>query len=68
MIEGESLVNDASALVAYRVAVAAALTGAFSLGSTAADFLLASVGGVIVGLAVGWLLIQARNRLLDADK
>jgi CPA1 family monovalent cation:H+ antiporter len=64
LLEGESLVNDASALVAYRVAVAAALTGAFSLGSTAGDFLLASVGGVVVGLVVGWLTVQIL-RLID---
>jgi monovalent cation/hydrogen antiporter len=64
LLEGESLVNDASALVAYRVAIAAALTGAFSFGATAADFLLASVGGVVVGFIVGWLTVQIL-RLID---
>ncbi|MCU0495239.1 MAG: Na+/H+ antiporter [Chloroflexaceae bacterium] len=58
VLEGESLVNDASALVAYRVAVAAAVTGTFSLGAAAGDFLLASVGGLLVGLALGWLVTR----------
>jgi CPA1 family monovalent cation:H+ antiporter len=65
ILEGESLVNDATALVAYRVAVAAVVTGAFSLADVGLRFLVASVGGVAVGLAAGWLVIQARRRLAD---
>jgi monovalent cation/hydrogen antiporter len=64
-VEGESLVNDASALVAYRVAVAAAVGGSFSLLGATAEFLLAGLGGVAVGLAVGWLSVQVRRRLED---
>jgi monovalent cation/hydrogen antiporter len=64
-VEGESLVNDASALVAYRVAVAAAVGGSFSLLDATAEFVLAGLGGVAVGLAVGWLSVQVRRRLED---
>jgi monovalent cation/hydrogen antiporter len=63
ILEGEGLVNDATALVAYRVAVGAAVTGAFSPTSAAIGFLLAGTGGVGVGLAVGWLLGQVRRRV-----
>jgi len=65
ILEGESLVNDATALVAYRLAVAAALTGAFSLGEAAGSFVFVSVGGVGIGLAVGWLIVQTMKRLED---
>jgi Na+/H+ antiporter len=65
VLEGESLVNDATALVAYRVAVAAVVTGAFSLADSGLRFLVASAGGVAVGLAAGWLVIQVRRRLAD---
>jgi len=63
ILEGEGLVNDATALVAYRVAIAAAVTGSFSLPRTAVGFLLTGTGGVALGLAVGWLLGQIRIRV-----
>jgi CPA1 family monovalent cation:H+ antiporter len=53
VLEGESLFNDATALVAYRMAVAAALTGTFSLASAGAEFAIDAVGGVAVGVVVG---------------
>ena len=65
ILEGESLVNDSTALVAYRLAVVAAATGLFSLGEAALSFLVVSVGGVIIGLVVGWALIQVEKRLND---
>src|ERR687897_867745 len=65
VIEGESLVNDASALIAYRVAVAAAIGGTFSLGEAVVDFVVAAIGGVAVGLAAGWVIGQVRSRLDD---
>jgi monovalent cation/hydrogen antiporter len=64
-VEGESLVNDAAALVAYRVALAAAVAGSFSLAGAAGEFLLASVGGVAIGLAVGFVVGEIRRRLDD---
>jgi CPA1 family monovalent cation:H+ antiporter len=59
ILEGESLVNDATALVLYRAAVAAAVTGAFSFADGVVLFVLASVGGVAVGLAVSELARRA---------
>src|SRR5213594_4161573 len=58
ILEGESMINDAAAIVAYRVAVAAAVTGTFSLGAASMRFLAVGAGGIVVGLAVGWLLAQ----------
>src|SRR5215218_2119173 len=50
VIEGESLLNDATALVAYRFAVVAAVTGAFNAGEAAASFVAVAIGGVVIGL------------------
>ena len=65
VIEGESLVNDGTALVAYRVAVGAATGGAFSLWSAGLKFVLGAAGGVLVGLVVGWIIAEIRRRLDD---
>jgi CPA1 family monovalent cation:H+ antiporter len=65
ILEGESLVNDATALVAYRLALAAVVTGAFSLLEAAGAFVLVSVGGVAIGLVVGWLMVRIMARLDD---
>jgi Na+/H+ antiporter len=63
LIEGESLVNDGTALVAYKFAVAAVLTGSFSLAAASGRFVLNIVGGVVVGLAVGFVIREIRRRL-----
>src|SRR5437763_106873 len=52
ILEGESMINDAAAIVAYRMAVAAAVTGAFSLTAASLRFLYVGAGGVVIGLAV----------------
>ena len=65
LIEGESLVNDASALIAYRVAVAAAIGGSFSFLAADGEFVLAVFGGVAIGLVVGWVVAVVRRRLDD---
>jgi Na+/H+ antiporter len=66
ILEGESLVNDATALVAYRIAITAATgTAAFSLLDAGWDFLWKAAGGVAVGLVVGWVIAQVRRRLED---
>jgi Na+/H+ antiporter len=65
LVEGESMINDATALVAYRVALAAVVSGVFSLADAAGDLVLAVVGGIAIGLAVCWLAIQALRRLDD---
>ena len=65
VLEGESLINDASALVLYRFAVAATLAGSFSWAGAGASFLLLAAGGVATGWAAGWLAVRAARRLQD---
>ncbi|WP_299051022.1 sodium:proton antiporter [uncultured Nocardioides sp.] len=66
VLEGESLVNDASALVVLRTAVAAlAVAGGFSLGGTALEFVWAVIGAGLVGGVVGVLTVRLRQRLDD---
>jgi monovalent cation/hydrogen antiporter len=66
ILEGESLVNDATALIAYRFGVAAVMTGTFSLVDAGMEFFIVSVCGVLVGLAVGWLAEWFHKRVDDA--
>jgi monovalent cation/hydrogen antiporter len=54
ILEGESLVNDAAALVAYQIALAAVVSGTFSLPRAGAELLLTGAGGIAIGLATGW--------------
>jgi monovalent cation/hydrogen antiporter len=65
ILEGESLVNDATGIVAYRIAVAAVVTGAFSIWEAGFQFVVGAAGGVAVGLAVGWFVIWARRHLSE---
>ena len=65
LVEGESLLNDATGLVLFRFAVAATLSGVFSAGAAASSFLLLSVGGIFVGLAVSAMWMFAVRRLSD---
>src|SRR3989475_3639442 len=53
ILEGESLVNDATSFISFRFAVAAVTTGAFSLAQASLQFLFVAAGGICVGLAVG---------------
>src|SRR3954453_4235905 len=66
-IEGEGLFTDATALVAYRVAVAPVVAGSFSLADAGLKFLLGAAGGVAIGLAVGWVVAEIRRRVTDAQ-
>jgi CPA1 family monovalent cation:H+ antiporter len=63
LIEGESLINDATALVAYRYAVAAVVTGSFAFWHATWHFVVDVAGGVAIGLAVGVVLRQIRRRM-----
>jgi monovalent cation/hydrogen antiporter len=65
VLEGESLINDATALVAYRIAVATAVGGSFVLWEAGLRFVAGVVGGVAIGLIVGWLVAVIRRRLED---
>ena len=63
IVEGESLVNDATALVAYKFAVAAVVTGSFSLLEASGDSSLTVAGGIAIGIAVGAVIAAIRRRL-----
>ena len=65
ILEGESLVNDATALVIYRAAVFVAVGGSFSLLGLAGNFVLAAVGGVVVGVALGTVVGRVMTKLDD---
>jgi len=66
VLGGESLVNDATALTAYRVGVAAAVGTGASIWHGVAEFLLAAGGGIAVGLAAGWCVHRVRLLLADS--
>lgn len=61
ILEGESLFNDASGLVAFRFAVAAAVTGTFSLADAALSFLWVSIAGLAIGAGLTWMVMRARS-------
>ena len=63
IVEGESLINDGTALVAYKFAVAAVITGAFSLAEASLEFVWNVVGGIAIGLIVAYGIRQVRKRI-----
>jgi CPA1 family monovalent cation:H+ antiporter len=65
ILEGESLLNDATALTLYTLAVSAALGAIVSPTGAVLTFLQAFLGGSVIGIAVGWLIAQIRTRLQD---
>jgi len=67
VLEGESLFNDATALVTYKVAVAAAVGESVSGGHTVLEFLRDASGGIAIGLAVGWVIGEVRKRVSDIN-
>jgi Na+/H+ antiporter len=66
LVEGEALINDGTALVAYRLALVAAVEGTFSAGDALIDFVVSAAGGVAIGIAAGWLGTQVIRRQSDA--
>ncbi|MBP7701570.1 MAG: Na+/H+ antiporter [Phenylobacterium sp.] len=65
ILEGESLLNDASGLVCMRFAVAAAVTGAFSLKDAVGSFLWVALGGLAIGVGVTWSVAKLKNWISD---
>jgi CPA1 family monovalent cation:H+ antiporter len=63
ILEGESLVNDASALIAYRYAVAAVTTGTFIFWKAGLEFLLVAGVGILIGIVVGYLFVLAHKKI-----
>ncbi|WP_126286526.1 Na+/H+ antiporter [Burkholderia stagnalis] len=68
ILEGEALMNDASGLVALKFAVAAALTGMFSLRDASVTFVIVAAGGLATGAAVSWLFSVLSTRFLNAEQ
>jgi monovalent cation/hydrogen antiporter len=66
LLEGESLLNDAAGIVLYRFAVVAALTGTFSAPQAVGQFAVLGLGGVAVGVAVGFAVVKLLRYLEDA--
>ena len=66
ILEGESLINDASALILFRVALLAIATGSFSLAGAGVSFVVVGVGGFLVGIVVGTVVVAAWQRTTDA--
>ncbi|HHG8770965.1 TPA: Na+/H+ antiporter [Raoultella planticola] len=64
VLEGESLLNDASGLVAFNFAVAAVMTGSFSPGDAVLKFFLMAIGGILSGLVVVWVTGKCNNFLV----
>jgi len=67
LVEGESMINDGTALVIYRIAIGVATGGAFSLGDAALEFLFVSAGGIAAGLLVAWFSDLVVRRQTDAS-
>jgi monovalent cation/hydrogen antiporter len=65
VVEGENLTNDWTALVLYKVAVAAVVSGTFSLFDATVEFLVSGIGGLAVGLAAGRIIREVRKRIND---
>jgi CPA1 family monovalent cation:H+ antiporter len=65
LVEGESLLNDGTALVLFNLMLAVALTGQFNLISSLFDFVRVSAGGVVIGLGLGWLISRLIARIDD---
>ncbi len=63
LLEGESLLNDATGLILFRFAVAATLSGVFSLGQAVQSFVIVAIGGAIVGYLIGKLAVLAIRRI-----
>jgi Na+/H+ antiporter len=64
ILEGESLLNDASGLIAYKYAIAAVMTGAFSFWQASGQFAMVVAGGVVIGLAVGYILFIIHEKFI----
>ncbi len=63
VLEGESLVNDASALITYRYALAAVTTGSFVLWKAGVQFFLIAGGGILIGVVIGYVLVFAHKKI-----
>ena len=64
MLQGEALMNDATGLVTFKFALAAAITGVFSLANASVTFLLVACGGLAIGVALSWVVGRMRSWMI----
>ena len=64
MLQGEALMNDATGLVTYKFALAAAITGVFSLANASVTFMLVACGGLAIGVALSWVVGRMRSWMI----
>ncbi|MBD8705741.1 Na+/H+ antiporter [Pseudomonas sp. CFBP 13711] len=64
MLQGEALMNDATGLVTFKFALAAAITGVFSLTDASLNFVLVACGGLAVGVALSWVVGRLRSWMI----
>lgn len=67
ILEGESLINDASALLIFQFSLIAIMTGSFSLVEATKDFFIMSIGGMLIGLVLGYIGVLILKRLHDVQ-
>ena len=64
MLQGEALMNDATGLVTFKFALAAAITGVFSLANASVTFMLVACGGLAIGVALSWVVGRMRSWMI----
>ena len=68
ILEGESLLNDAAGIVSFKIALAAIITGTFSLANASREFIIAAIGGGLFGVLVGSVIISAKFDIIISEK
>ena len=68
ILEGESLLNDAAGIVSFKIALAAIITGTFSLANASREFIIAAIGGGLFGVLVGSVIISAKFDIIISAK
>ena len=60
ILEGESLLNDAAGIVSFKIALAAIITGTFSLSKSSREFFITAIGGMVLGVLIGLIIVSIK--------
>ena len=60
ILEGESLLNDAAGIVSFKIALAAIITGTFSLSKSSREFFITAIGGMVLGILIGLIIVSIK--------